>query len=396
MSGFTVPILTRNEVQNQMWIEALNNGKFKYFERYRDPLTEKLKKVSVTLDKKTPRAQKTAQAELSNKINKILSQKTGNNITFSELYKEYYKNWSPTVKASSLRGTTAQDRRILEKIGEDVKAKNVSRRVIQELVNEMMDEGYAYSYYNGFKKRFHSILEFGVRMGYLETNEASFVKAPKKVKTFEEVQEKRESYLEISDIKRIISALRLTSRVEHIANFVEFMAYTGARYGEAAALTVNEVDLEKGIITINGTYDRALKIKTTPKTDFSYRTVTIPDNVKSIIREQLELLELHRSLKGDDFNKDNYIFFTVNGAAVDLDTVNVVIRRAAEKVGITKHLTSHIFRHSHIALLAELGIPLSAAMERVGHTDYKTTLSIYSHVTKSVKVDIVKKLNELK
>lgn len=396
MSGFTVPILTRNEVQNQMWIEALNNGKFKYFERYRDPLTEKLKKVSVTLDKKTPRAQKTAQAELSNKINKILSQKTGNNITFSELYKEYYKNWSPTVKASSLRGTTAQDRRILEKIGEDVKAKNVSRRVIQELVNEMMDEGYSYSYYNGFKKRFHSILEFGVRMGYLETNEASFVKAPKKVKTFEEVQEKRESYLEISDIKRIISALRLTSRVEHIANFVEFMAYTGARYGEAAALTVNEVDLEKGIITINGTYDRALKIKTTPKTDFSYRTVTIPDNVKSIIREQLELLELHRSLKGDDFNKDNYIFFTVNGAAVDLDTVNVVIRRAAEKVGITKHLTSHIFRHSHIALLAELGIPLSAAMERVGHTDYKTTLSIYSHVTKSVKVDIVKKLNELK
>lgn len=379
-----------------MWIEALNNGKFKYFERYRDPLTEKLKKVSVTLDKKTPRAQKTAQAELSNKINKILSQKTGNNITFSELYKEYYKNWSPTVKASSLRGTTAQDRRILEKIGEDVKAKNVSRRVIQELVNEMMDEGYAYSYYNGFKKRFHSILEFGVRMGYLETNEASFVKAPKKVKTFEEVQEKRESYLEISDIKRIISALRLTSRVEHIANFVEFMAYTGARYGEAAALTVNEVDLKKGIITINGTYDRALKIKTTPKTDFSYRTVTIPDNVKSIIREQLELLELHRSLKGDDFNKDNYIFFTVNGAAVDLDTINVVIRRAAEKVGITKHLTSHIFRHSHIALLAELGIPLSAAMERVGHTDYKTTLSIYSHVTKSVKVDIVKKLNELK
>ncbi|WP_252899680.1 tyrosine-type recombinase/integrase [Lactococcus fujiensis] len=213
----------------------------------------------------------------------------------------------------------------------------------------------------------------------------------KKVKTFEEVQEKRESYLEISDIKLIISALRLTSRVEHIANFVEFMAYTGARYGEAAALTANEVDLEKGIITINGTYDRALKIKTTPKTDFSYRTVTIPDNVKSIIREQLELLELHRSLKGDDFNKDNYIFFTVNGAAVDLDTVNVVIRRAAEKVGITKHLTSHIFRHSHIALLAELGIPLSAAMDRVGHTDYKTTLNIYSHVTKSVKIDIVKK-----
>lgn len=169
-------------------------------------------------------------------------------------------------------------------------------------------------------------------MGYLEVNEASFVKAPKKTKTFNEVQEKRDSYLELSDIKKILSVLRITSRVEHIANFVEFMAYTGARYGETAALTIDEIDLENGTVTINGTYDRALKIKTTPKTEFSYRTITISENVKNIIQEQLELLELHRSLKGNDFNKDNYIFFTVNGAAVDLDTLNVVVRRAAEKL----------------------------------------------------------------
>ncbi|WP_242328019.1 tyrosine-type recombinase/integrase [Lactococcus lactis] len=378
-----------------MWIEELSNGKFKYFERYRDPLTEKLKKVSVTLDKKTPRAQKTAQAELADKISKILAKKEGSDITFYDLYNEYYKNWSPTVKASSLRGTTANDKRILNKIGKDVKAKNVNRRIIQNLVNEMMDEGYAYSYYNGFKKKFHSILDFGVRMGYLEVNEAIFVKAPKKIKTFDEVQEKRESYLELNDIKKLLSVLRVTPRVEHIANFVEFMAYTGARYGETAALTVDEIDLETGTVTINGTYDRALKIKTTPKTDFSYRTITIPDNIKKIIQEQLELISLHRSVKGNDFNKENYIFFTVNGAAIDLDTLNVVVRRAAEKAGITKHITSHIFRHSHIALLAEIGIPLSAAMDRVGHTDYKTTLSIYSHVTKSVKIDIVKQLNDL-
>ncbi|EHZ24031.1 integrase [Streptococcus pneumoniae GA14688] len=28
-----------------MWMEELPNGKFKYFERYKDPYTEKLKKV---------------------------------------------------------------------------------------------------------------------------------------------------------------------------------------------------------------------------------------------------------------------------------------------------------------------------------------------------------------
>ena len=58
-----------------------------------------------------------------------------------------------------------------------------------------------------------------------------------------------------------------------------------------------------------------------------------------------------------------------------------------------KHLTTHIFRHTHISILAELGIPLKAIMQRVGHNDPATTLSIYTHVTQHMKNDIVEKLN---
>ena len=60
--------------------------------------------------------------------------------------------------------------------------------------------------------------------------------------------------------------------------------YKRQRYGETAALTIHEIDLENGTVTINGTYDRALKIKTTPKTEFSYRTITISENIKNIIQ----------------------------------------------------------------------------------------------------------------
>ena len=38
-----------------MWMEELPNGKYKFFERYKDPYTEKLKKVSVTMGKKLPK-----------------------------------------------------------------------------------------------------------------------------------------------------------------------------------------------------------------------------------------------------------------------------------------------------------------------------------------------------
>ena len=34
-----------------------------------------------------------------------------------------------------------------------------------------------------------------------------------------------------------------------------------------------------------------------------------------------------------------------------------------------KHLTTHIFRHTHISMLSELGVPLKTIMQRVGHND---------------------------
>lgn len=51
-----------------MWIEELPNGKYKYIERYEDPLTGKLKRVSVIKPNKTRQTQKEASYILNNKI----------------------------------------------------------------------------------------------------------------------------------------------------------------------------------------------------------------------------------------------------------------------------------------------------------------------------------------
>lgn len=41
-------------------MEELPNGKYKFFERYKDPYTEKLKKVSVTMEKKNSPSKKSS------------------------------------------------------------------------------------------------------------------------------------------------------------------------------------------------------------------------------------------------------------------------------------------------------------------------------------------------
>ena len=81
-------------------------------------------------------------------------------------------------------------------------------------------------------------------------------------------------------------------------------------------------------------------------------------------------------------DKDGYIFTTRTGNPYNVQYINKYLR----KVRIpNKHISSHIFRHTHISMLAEKGVELKAIMNRVGHNDPNTTLSIYTHVTEAMQ-----------
>ncbi|WP_255421358.1 MULTISPECIES: tyrosine-type recombinase/integrase [Paraliobacillus] len=58
---------------------------------------------------------------------------------------------------------------------------------------------------------------------------------------------------------------------------------------------------------------------------------------------------------------------------------------------VSGSLTPHIFRHSHVSLMAEAGIDIAKIMEKVGHEDIKTT----KHVTNKIKKDASAKVRTL-
>ncbi|MGG3281786.1 tyrosine-type recombinase/integrase [Paenibacillus solani] len=63
------------------------------------------------------------------------------------------------------------------------------------------------------------------------------------------------------------------------------------------------------------------------------------------------------------------------------------MERLLKKTSIKKAATPHIFRHTHISMLAEAGVDLKTIMQRVGHDDPETTLRIYTHVTEKMRKD---------
>ncbi len=64
---------------------------------------------------------------------------------------------------------------------------------------------------------------------------------------------------------------------------------------------------------------------------------------------------------------------------VDASNLQKAIRRARERAGIDKRVTSHTLRHSFATHLLEAGVNIRVVQKLMGHKDVKTT-EIYTHV----------------
>ncbi|WP_443031081.1 tyrosine-type recombinase/integrase [Streptococcus sp. DD10] len=62
---------------------------------------------------------------------------------------------------------------------------------------------------------------------------------------------------------------------------------------------------------------------------------------------------------------------------------------------MNKHFTSHSICHTLISQSTDCNVPLKAIMKRVGHSDSKTTLQIYTHVTQTMESNVVSLLNKI-
>ena len=379
-----------------MWIEKLPDGRFKYIERYVDPYTEKQKRVSTILTSESPQAIKKATKILDEKIEKKLSSKDFSALTFGMLYTEWYKYYKQHVKRSSWSKVPKMMKHINKQIADDVLIKNIDESLIQKIIEDMYTFGsLSLNYTKQTKTTLSVMLNYAVKRKYLERNPALSVTVERK-KSEEEKKKitMDKKFLESDEVNRILKAMYSDKKRILHGQIAEFLYLTGLRYGELQALQVKNYDGH--FIFVNGTLDYSFTkiknaVKTTPKNIFSNRKVELSNRAIEIMQEVL----LDNFVKIGPLQPDDYIFVSNRGTPLTLHSFNQILHSVEAEIGINKSLSSHIFRHSHISLLAELNVPIKAIMERVGHNDATTTLSIYNHATSKAKKQVVDKLNSL-
>ena len=187
---------------------------------------------------------------------------------------------------------------------------------------------------------------------------------------------------------------RKVSAVNDFGVMFDFSLDCGLRPQEVRALKWENIDIEKGIVTIEG----AIKSKTReigePKSKAGIRKIPIPD----ILIKRLETLP-----------KNNGMLFSSEGKPVsethykrkwksfqrqmDIAAGATLYRNKIIESKIDKSITPYYLRHTYATSLAEKGIPMKTAQVLLGHSSITITAKVYTHFTNAMFEEARQKLN---
>lgn len=173
------------------------------------------------------------------------------------------------------------------------------------------------------------------------------IKPPKRAKTLPTVLTRRE-------VKELI----LASPPKRDRLIVQFLYSSGSRVSECVKLKTVDLNQKERIAVIRsgkGNKDRTIILS----------------------REWIKYLKKYLERKKV---KSEFVFSKKNGTCLSVDTVQRIVRRAAKKAGIEKHVTPHTLRHSYATHLLDLGENIRKIQELLGHSNLNTT-QIYTHVS---------------
>ena len=301
------------------------------------------------------------------------------NMTFESFAQLYEKDMKPKLKLNTwLTKESIIQKKILPYFGKrklsEITAKDVMdwQNVIRGLT-DAKGKPYSPTYLKTVHNQLSALFNHAVRYYGLQVNPAA--KAGNMG-----VEERREMlFWTNEEFKVFIEAME--SRPVGYTVFM-VMYYTGLRVGELLALTPEDIDFDRHIISVNKNYQR-LNGKDyiyPPKTEAGYREVVMPKVLESCLKDYLAKLY--------DVQPTDRIF------PYDRGWVGRQMKYGCDHSG-TQKIRVHDVRHTHASLLIDMGCTPLLVAERLGHERVQTTMDTYSHLYPNKQTEVAAQLDVL-
>lgn len=335
-------------------------------------------------------------------------------ISFEDLIDSFLKRYAASgkVKGSSVDTRTADGNRLKAKLGKR-KAKDITKTIYQDALIEIQqhgpqdgrkkgDRGYSKNTMNSTHSTACMVFKYGIEMELIKKNPTEFAVIPYNNKTVEDLETEDDipKYLEKDQLLKFLEFTYKNGPYQDYAKF-HLMAYTGMRIGELHALKISDINIENKTISITKTLYTSKKINGkyslyTPKTKSSKRIITIDDVTVNVIKKQISEINKYKMANRKIYDDQNFLFtnrIKHPGDPLPKRDTQVSMKKNLIACNLPTYFTPHSLRHTHVSLLAEMGVELETIQERLGHKNDSLTRLIYLHITKSIKRDAAEKFS---
>ena len=306
--------------------------------------------------------------EYEEKKQKLLeAAKRANNPTFREVAERWQNEHDETVSIYTADCYRRPVLDVIEQFG-DLHLDEITAPMIQRFLDEMYRKKFAKQTINLRKIVLSQIFDFALYHVQADVNPVTVCKVPKTApKTARELPEDKD-----------IDAIKTHSEGV-FGLYMNVLLYTGLRREEALALTYEDIDFERGEISIN----KALifdgnkgVIRHGTKTTAGQRTIPLLDPLRSLL----------------DKNGSGALFFR-SGEPISKNGFDKGLRQYKEENGITA--TSHQLRHYFCTLCFEANLDEKDLAGIMGHSRVSLSKDIYTHIRQQRKAESANKLNAL-
>ncbi len=288
-------------------------------------------------------------------------------------FQEIASRWL-AVDASTLKATTRDDY-------QNILAKHLlpifGPRPITEITSadvenwwvQLRSKGLSISHTSAIRGVLAGILRRAVNCGDIARNP---VDALPRRRGREDKERRQAEWLTETELASILAVAR--QRWPRYHPVLLTIASTGLRYGEAIALQVGDVDLDRRTISIRRRIRK--RMIGSPKSG-KPRTVDVPKSTIEVLRGWIAAVRAEAAVRGEEAY---WLFPSASGKPVDDTEPRCALRKIVRAAGIQRRITPHTLRHTYASLALQRGVPLLVVSRQLGHASVAITADVYGHL----------------
>ena len=178
--------------------------------------------------------------------------------------------------------------------------------------------------------------------------------------------------------------LNATKNHRFYAGYV-LLFYTGCRRSELLGLSWNNINFKQNTIAINQSMilennKPVLKKKT--KTQKSIRTLPVPQEIKSLLRQHQRQQNIEKNNCAEWSNPDDLVFVNKKGGYYNPRYFSRNFKNIVKRLGLPTDLHVHSTRHTFATNMLQLNVPIVDVQALGGWSTPDVLLSIYAHTVK--------------